>query len=200
MENKYLGLREHLLRERENIIERLEANDEMQLNRSLRDSDGELSAYDNHPADAGSQLYERSKDLALIEHERHYLEEIEAALERMEKGTYGRCRQCAEEIKYERMEAMPTAAYCMQHQKAPKYTSQRPVEEEVLTGFHQFNFDGSDDETQFDAEDAWQSVARFNELPLRYEEDIDADEFRGVVDPVEGYIITDLEGNTIDDK
>jgi YteA family regulatory protein len=199
-QQRYEHLRSQLVKEKEDIERRLKVNDSFQLEQSARDSDGELSHYDNHPADTATSLYEREKDLALLEHERHHLEEIEDALSRMETGDYGKCETCQQEIALERLEAVPTTKYCVEHAREPMYTNaERPVEEEVLTGFEQFNFDGRDDETQFDAEDSWQAVARYNELPSTRYDDLDSEEERGYVEPLEGFIITDLEGNVLDE-
>lgn len=200
MESKYEHLRQQLLEERADIQQRVQANDRMQLEQSMRDSDGELSMYDNHPGDAASTMYEREKDISLLEHERQQLEEIEKAILRMDEGKYGKCLRCGKEIPMERLEAIPTAEFCIDHQKTPVYTSDRPVEEDVLTGYEQFDFDDRDDETEFDAEDSWQAVARFNELPNVYELEYESEEARGYVEPVEGFIITDLDGNVVEDS
>src|SRR5690625_3494388 len=69
----------------------------------------ELSNYDNHPADAGSALFERSKDMALYEREERELDAINRALHAIEEGTYGICTVCGREIAYERLKAQPTA-------------------------------------------------------------------------------------------
>jgi RNA polymerase-binding protein DksA len=45
------------------------------------------------------------------------LAEIKAALERIEKGTYGQCENCNEEINEKRLEAMPEAKFCLKCQK-----------------------------------------------------------------------------------
>jgi DnaK suppressor protein len=40
------------------------------------------------------------------------LGEIDAALERLTEGAYGRCERCAEPIQWERLEVLPTARLC----------------------------------------------------------------------------------------
>lgn len=200
MGGKYQKLEEQLKQEKQDIEKRLKENDSYQLERSLRDSDGELSLYDNHPADGATSLYEREKDVALLEHEKHRLDDIMNALDRIKKGEYGICHTCGQEIAIERLEAIPTALYCKEHQVVPKYTKERPIEEEVLTGFDQFNYDNRDDETEFDAEDAYQAVAKFNELPSTNYDDLDSEEARGYVEPIEGFIITDMYGNQLEES
>jgi YteA family regulatory protein len=102
------GFRLQLLKEKEEIEERLEQNDHYGLERGhFHESMGELSSYDNHPADEGSELYEREKDIALNEHTDLQLRNINKALQAMENGTYGKCEVCGNEISFERLEALP---------------------------------------------------------------------------------------------
>src|SRR5699024_9723026 len=54
-----------------------------------QESLGELSNYDNHPADTGTELFERGKDIALHQHREKELEDINEALHAIEEGTYG---------------------------------------------------------------------------------------------------------------
>lgn len=86
----------------------------LQKHGSLRDSVGELSVVDNHPADMGSENYERAKDLLLQEKAQLTLKKVEAALAKMELGGYGRCERCRQPIPDERLEAVPYAEFCVQ--------------------------------------------------------------------------------------
>ncbi len=70
---------------------------------------GELTHYDQHPADQGSETFEREKDLAILEQLESELAEIEAALRRIDDGTYGIDEVTGEPIDPERLEALPTA-------------------------------------------------------------------------------------------
>lgn len=45
----------------------------------------------------------------------NHLREIDAALEKIEKGTYGVCTECGREIEEERLKAFPAAATCADH-------------------------------------------------------------------------------------
>lgn len=102
-------------RERRRMIDRL---DETGLNRSETEAIGELSSYDNHPADHGTETYEREKDLSRKLALREDLREIEAALRRLEKHTYGICNRCGRPIGTARLEAVPWAQYCLACQEA----------------------------------------------------------------------------------
>ena len=70
---------------------------------------GELSSYDQHPADLGSETFEREKDLSILESLEVELAEVEAALRRLDEGTYGIDEVTGERIDPERLDARPEA-------------------------------------------------------------------------------------------
>ena len=74
------------------IEQRLASNDHYGLGVAQRDETGELSMIDNHPADLATEIYERGKDIALLEQEEFHLSTIEDALDAMNNGDYGICR------------------------------------------------------------------------------------------------------------
>ncbi|WP_432352551.1 TraR/DksA C4-type zinc finger protein [Sporosarcina sp. A2] len=98
---------------------------------SALDEVGELSSYDNHPADMGTELYDREKDRALHVHASDELEKVQQALENMKDGSYGVCEECGKEIPFERLEAVPYTTFCVDDavQDIPE---DRPVEDELL--------------------------------------------------------------------
>lgn len=69
-------------------------------------------------AAAASQVFEQQRDLALRDHNRILLEGVDAALGRLETGTYGACTSCGTRIGAERLEALPAAALCIDCQRA----------------------------------------------------------------------------------
>ncbi|MRX74411.1 hypothetical protein GJU40_20040 [Bacillus lacus] len=84
---------------------------------SMSDSVGELSnGIDNHPADLGSEVYDRERQQTLENVDENVLGEIKEALDRMEEGTYGKCIDTGEDIPYERLEALPYAKRTIQAQ------------------------------------------------------------------------------------
>ncbi|MBH8601068.1 TraR/DksA C4-type zinc finger protein [Thermoactinomyces sp. CICC 23799] len=196
-------LRQKLEQEKSQIEKRLKQNDSYGMDQSMNGSIGELSGYDNHPADLGTEIFERGKDLALNENDERRLKEIDKALERMDQGTYGICKVCGQEIAEDRLEAVPTAEYCVHHHPEQHSSIRRPAEEKVMDpGGH--NQDQSD-KNFYDGEDAWQDVEQYgtsnppdffvegrnyNELT------VDSHEHRGYVDLTEGFSITDLSGET----
>lgn len=78
----------------------------------------ELSSIDQHPADIGTEEFEREKDLSIIENLEGELTSIEAAFARVEDDTYGKCEVCGKDIGAERLEARPAATLCIEHQQA----------------------------------------------------------------------------------
>ena len=72
----------------------------------------ELSYYDNHPADTGSELFQTEKDLVLNSRDESTLKKINSALDNIHKGTYGICENCGAKIPLERLEAIPYTTLC----------------------------------------------------------------------------------------
>jgi RNA polymerase-binding transcription factor DksA len=77
---------------------------------------GELSSVDQHPGDSGTETFEMEKNVSLLEQVDDELLEVEAAVQRLERGTYGTCQVCGRPIGDERLEAMPAARFCIEDQ------------------------------------------------------------------------------------
>jgi DnaK suppressor protein len=87
------------------------------IHREESDADGgELSTIDQHPGDLGSETFEHEKNLSLLEQVNDELLQIEAALHRLEQGTYGVCQACGRKIAEERLEALPATRFCVDDQ------------------------------------------------------------------------------------
>jgi RNA polymerase-binding protein DksA len=84
---------------------------------TLVEDSGEETAYDNHLADTATETYDRELDYTLEENSGHVLAEIDAALERIEVGTYGICTNCDQPVALERLEALPWATLCIDCQR-----------------------------------------------------------------------------------
>jgi RNA polymerase-binding transcription factor len=69
-------------------------------------------------AAAASHVFEQQRDLALRERAEQHLADVDAALARLDAGTYGRCVECHRDIAPERLEALPWAAHCIDCQRA----------------------------------------------------------------------------------
>ena len=80
------------------------------------DSLSELSSYDQHQADVGTETFEREKDLSILEQIEAELADVEHAIRRLDEGTYGICDACGKPIDEARLEAMPAARLCLDDQ------------------------------------------------------------------------------------
>jgi YteA family regulatory protein len=206
---KLAELRSQLLKDKEDLKERLKQNDHLGMESGhYHESMGELSSYDNHPADEGTDLFEREKDIALKEHYELELKNIEHALTVMESGNYGKCEICGKEIPLERLEALPNTTYCKEHSPDKVTDRTRPLEEGVLMPpFGKFDMDNQHETVAFDAEDSWQTVAQWgtSETPsdLAFPQDayndiyFEADENVGYVEDFENFVGNDLYGKNI---
>ncbi|MDX1501119.1 MAG: TraR/DksA family transcriptional regulator [Thermoanaerobaculia bacterium] len=67
--------------------------------------------------DRANSAYDREFMLSLSASERDILLEINAALERLDQGSYGVCGQCGEAIPKNRLQAIPWARYCIDCQE-----------------------------------------------------------------------------------
>lgn len=65
-------------------------------------------------ADPRSDEIELEIDQALLENAELSIQEIEAALERLNAGTFGQCVGCGHPIAKERLKALPSTPYCIQ--------------------------------------------------------------------------------------
>ncbi len=98
-----------LIEKRAMLVEQLQSIEEANLSRNGADQGGENSGYTNHLADAASDYATLETNLDLVERESKYLVNIEDALERVRRGSYGVCKLCGGLIEKPRLEAVPTA-------------------------------------------------------------------------------------------
>jgi RNA polymerase-binding protein DksA len=80
---------------------------------TLRKERSDLSNLPFHMADAGTDNYEMENTLGLMDSERKLIGEIDAALGRIDNGTYGSCEGNGEPIPRQRLKAIPWARYCV---------------------------------------------------------------------------------------
>ena len=103
------AIRERLEHERDRVGELISELRGEGLDEEEAAQSGDLTHYDQHPADQGSELFEREKDLAILEGLESDLAEIEAALQRLDEGTYGLDEVTGKPIDPARLDALPTA-------------------------------------------------------------------------------------------
>ena len=76
----------------------------------------ELSLVDQHPADIGTETFERDKDMSILYNVEAELSDIERALRRLDDGVYGRCEACGRPIGAARLQARPMTRFCIEDQ------------------------------------------------------------------------------------
>ncbi|MFD3538448.1 TraR/DksA family transcriptional regulator [Streptomyces sp. NPDC058662] len=68
---------------------------------------------DEHDPEGASTAFERAHVAALMAQAREHLQELDRALERLERGEYGQCEACGRTIPPERLEIRPAATTCV---------------------------------------------------------------------------------------
>lgn len=109
-------LRNQLRSERLRILGNIEALHH-EFGSTLTEATDE-NGLETHLGDQGTMTFLRERDLSIEEHEEQLLEEIDAALKRMEDGTYGTCEVDGTEIDFERLQALPWARTHVKHSPA----------------------------------------------------------------------------------
>ena len=79
---------------------------------SLEEESDEMPA-DNHLAETATVTLDREIDYTLEENAEHVLRAIDAALARIDEGSFGTCQTCGQPIAPERLEALPYATQCV---------------------------------------------------------------------------------------
>jgi len=102
---------------RTSLTEGIERHSEETLKRSSKDDAGDLSAYGQHMADAGTDTFDRDFALSMVASEQEALSEIDAAIKRIHDGTYGNCEITGKPIAKERLLAVPFTRYSAEAQK-----------------------------------------------------------------------------------
>ena len=89
------------------------------------EASGSLSNAPLHMADLGSDTFEQEVSLSLLENDNQRLEEVGAALQRIEQGRFGRCEECGGAIPIERLRAVPYARLCIECARDAEQPAQR---------------------------------------------------------------------------
>jgi RNA polymerase-binding transcription factor DksA len=95
---------------------------------ALNKDHNKTTSMPNHMAELGSGNFDQELTLSLLGSENGSLDQIEAAIERIENGIYGQCEECGGKIPQPRLEAIPYVALCVQcasqqeegHKRKPK--------------------------------------------------------------------------------
>lgn len=118
----------------------------------------ELSPYDNHPADLGSETFAREVDVGLRFRLQQRLDDLDRAEAKLDEGTYGICDRCHRPIPIQRLKAIPEAIYCVECQRMVETPYVPPPSETKVTPMP-FGVIPPKSAVEVDGEDTWQSLA-----------------------------------------
>ena len=105
--------RDVLAEERRHVLDAISYLHE-ETSGSLEDETEEMvGSSDNHLGETATATLDREIDYSLEENSEQVLRAIEAALGRIEDGTFGICQTCGQAISEERLEAIPYATQCI---------------------------------------------------------------------------------------
>jgi DnaK suppressor protein len=109
------AFRARLLDERKRVVDAIEYLHHE--NPGSLENESEERRLDNHLAETATVTLDRELDYTLEENAARALQAIEAALQRIEEGTFGICRRCGDPIAPERLEAIPWATLCIEDKR-----------------------------------------------------------------------------------
>ena len=159
---------EELLNEEKKEREHSLFKDTLGMDVSLKDATSELSSYDNHPGDMGTETYEAEVNQSFRTSDKYMISEIDVALQKIKDENYGECEACHKYIEEDRLEIVPHARFCIHcennyEQKVNDEEKGRPIEEQVMPNLgYSFRDLTINDETGFDGEDTWQDLNEYN--------------------------------------
>ena len=104
--------REIIMEKRKEILEDLDSLKESMMDTTTGEYVSENSSYSLH-MEQGTDAMEREKTFLFAARESKFLNYLDDALKRIEKGDYGRCADCSKLIEKERLEAVPHAQLCL---------------------------------------------------------------------------------------
>lgn len=171
-----------------NILKRMENSEEFG---AMDEYHSELSTYDNHPADLGTELFLMEHNRGLVNQLKNTLMEIEESLDQLKKDDYGLCKVCGGKIAEERLEIIPYTKLCIHcaNKKIPldKKRQFRPEEEDSISPFSKSHREGN----LFDREDSLQEVARYNRI--ENDPSFGTGDDLGVYDDEDSGVVEDVE-------
>ncbi len=101
-----------LLELRKEIVEQMNTIKERGRDGTIRESSGDNSGYSYHMADQGTDSMDCEQSFIQAERECRSLHDVDEALRKIEKGIYGQCELCEDDIIFERLEVLPYTTLC----------------------------------------------------------------------------------------
>jgi DnaK suppressor protein len=109
-------LRQRMLEARQRVVDAID-NIHAENPGSIGDETEETTFQDNHLGDIATATFDREMASTLEDNSAHVLAEIDAALKRIDEGTFGVCTRCGQPIDAERLEALPWATLCIEDKR-----------------------------------------------------------------------------------
>lgn len=97
----------------DDIFQRTEGDEAVLPSDPISDSGGTRG----HSAEEGDAMADAERNNLVLGNSRTLLEQVEAALARLDNGTYGYCQRCGKPIEARRLEALPYAEYDLECQE-----------------------------------------------------------------------------------
>ena len=114
-----------LIELRDHVNDGLATHTEEALKKTGKEDTGDVSAYSQHMADAGTDSFDRDFALSLVNNEHEALYEIAEAIDRMKDGSYGVCEITGQPIPAERLHAVPFTRYSAEGQRQMEKNKRR---------------------------------------------------------------------------
>ena len=109
-------LRQRMLEARQRVVDAID-NIHAENPGSIGDETEETTFQDNHLGDIATATFDREMASTLEDNSTHVLAAIDAALKRIDEGTFGVCTRCGQPIDAERLEALPWARPCIEDKR-----------------------------------------------------------------------------------
>lgn len=195
--NAKMHFRELLAEKKKEVEHTLEQMKDMgSPHQTDADQYSELSHYDNHPAELGSDLFQVEMNNALLVHQEARLKDIDEAMQRLENGTYGRCRLCGKDIGTERLDIMSEASLCIDcaDDKAADVAEMKSNAESVENELHVKRYLDAWDDAEFEGHDQLNDVLKYgsSDSPQDFSQNRDMEEYytnevdnQGIVDDMD---------------
>ncbi len=136
----------------------------------IRKSRGETSPASADPADMGSDTCDLDNALGLMASERKILQEIKAALTRIDDGSFGVCELGGEMIPRPRLRAIPWARYCVACADSAEKNANQP------NNFRKPYYVREPDEDEEEQDEAMDGAEADLELPELLVDDVEEDD------------------------
>jgi DnaK suppressor protein len=106
-----------LVKEKERLREELRKIQEENAESSAAQETSGDQNFEDHMGDAATVMFDRERDFSLEQNLQDLLAQVEAALRRVDDGTYGICARCGRPIDEARLRAIPYTDLCIEDKK-----------------------------------------------------------------------------------